>query len=85
MTGVGTELKKFFAWFGFEGGSGCGCELRQLKYDTLGIEWCEKHKAEIVEEILSEAKQRNIALPDYATRFVLAGIVGICINRAKNR
>lgn len=40
--GVGTELKKILAWWGYKPDSKCRCEARAAEMNRNGVEWCEQ-------------------------------------------
>jgi tRNA G26 N,N-dimethylase Trm1 len=93
-TGVGTQLHGIFTWWGFHPTGRCRCHEKRLYYDQKGPLWCQEHLDEIVEEILEEARKREItislqnilpalslALPETTLRRILKRIVQVCINR----
>jgi hypothetical protein len=72
MSGVGTELKNFFAKYGIYDSAGCGCAVLAKQYDENGVAWCEERFDEIVETLRENARKRfHVPAPRFVVRRIL--------------
>jgi hypothetical protein len=76
-SGVGTELKRIFAAFGFQACETCTDRAQAL--DEYGIDWCEQNKPVIIQWISEAAHNR------WMPAVGVPSIVQMAIDAAKGR
>lgn len=54
---VGTNLKSLIDSLRIEQPDGCDCEGMREQMDEMGLEWCRRHRAEIIEAVRQNAKE----------------------------
>ena len=60
VRGVGTELHKLLARFGFHMKKGCGCKARMVQMNKWGCGGCEENMETILEWLKEEAAKRRV-------------------------
>ena len=84
LGGVGTELEKLIPdWFEK---SGCGCNDYARKLDRKGVDWCDEHRAEIVEHLVKQATQTFLKVLGKAfNKLSASALLATAISRSRLR
>ena len=71
MIGVGLELHRLLARFGFKSTSKCNCDQRASLMNQEGPDWCEANLETIVGWLEEEAKNRRLPFVKVAGRILV--------------
>lgn len=60
----GTRLKELLSWLGYDASEGTGCQCNKLAnaLDTVSLEFIERHRASLADQIVQSAAQRGVVV-----------------------
>lgn len=78
---VGSRLKELFQSLGYTSEKSCGCDRLANMLDSVSLEFIDRHRSKIVDQIAQSAAQQSVSVP----HAVISRIVGYVVWKERRR
>ena len=86
MSGVGTEMSKLIPDWATQFKGKCSCKDTAKKWDSYGVDWCERNRDMIIAHLLSQSEHLIPAfrlVPDSMKKVVAGRLLNKAIRSAR--
>ncbi len=86
MSGVGTELSKLIPDWATQFKGKCSCKDTAKKWDSYGVDWCERNRESLVNHLMSQEKHLSSLfrlVPETLKRATASAMINRAIRKAR--